>query len=250
MTDTRVITNSHVEVRIGTENAIANIKAPTIAELSAMVSARTAIRWDQFGLNVQASSLESDPTLDDEAGAQMRALLQFGGTMSFINPKPGSTGLRQQIKNMVIKPHTKLVIAIRGVVPKATAPGAGQVWYVFKVITDAQRHARADTGYSFSVNFRPLGEVGVNAIVPSAVATAVTVTAVGGATATVGTPKSFKAVYEGVDITVGATWTSSDSSKLEILPHGWAIPKAAGSVDITATYPGSAAGTPVAITVS
>ena len=250
MTDVRVQTNNNVEVRIGTAQAIADVKAPTAAELGAMISARTAIRWDQFGLGVQTSNMESDPTLDDEAGAQMRGLLQFGGTMSFINPKPGSTGLRKQIKDLVIKPHTELVVAIRGVLPKATAPAAGQVWNVFRVITDAQRHARADTGYSYSVNFRPRGEAGVNAIVKSAVPTAVTVTPVGGDTATVGTPKCFTAAYEGNNVSIGATWISSDSTVLEILPHGWAIPLKAGTAEVTATYPGSAAGTPVEITVS
>lgn len=250
MPDTRIVSNKVVEVRVGVDSAIADVTAPKITELNALVTLNEVIRWDSFGLNVQASSMESDPVLTDMANAQVRALLQFGGTLSLLEPKPGDAGVAAQAKNLLIKPHTKLVVAIRGMVPIGTAASAGQVWNVYRVVTDAENYSRADTGYSYSVNLRPRGDAGINAIVPAATAGAVTITPVGGATATVGAPKSFKAVYQGVDVTVGAKWASSDSTKLEILPHGWAIPKAAGSASISATYPGSAAGTPVSITVS
>lgn len=250
MVDTRVISNKAVEVRIGIDTAVVNAEAPTIAELNALLPINEVVRWDSFDLNVQASQMDEDPTLADEAGAQMRSLLQFGGTISLLNAKPGDTGIAKQAKDLLIKPHTKLVVAIRGMLPIGTAAAAGQVWNVYRVTTDAESHARADTGYSYSVNLRPRGSAGINAIVPSASPTAVVVTPQGGATATVGTPKSFKAAYEGVDITVGAQYLSSNPGVLEILPHGWGIPKAAGTAEITATYPGSAAGTPVEITVS
>ncbi|QIK61799.1 hypothetical protein G7068_16160 [Leucobacter viscericola] len=250
MTDTRVTSNKNVEVRLGVETAIANIDAATEAEINALVPARAAMRWDQFDLNVQASSMDEDPTLEDEAGAQMRALLQFGGTASFLTPKPGDTGIIKQIHDLVIVPHSKLVVAIRGVLPISTPAEAGQVWNLYRVITDAETHERADTGYSFKVNFRPLGQAGINAIVPSSPATSVTLTPVGGSTATIGKPLCLNALYEGNDITVGAQYTSSDDAVLEPLPHGWAIPKTAGTASITATYPGSAPGTPLSITVS
>lgn len=249
MADTRVLSNNFVEVRIGTENAIANIEAPTAGELSALLSAREVMRWDQFDLNVQASNMDEDPTLDDEAGTQIRSLLKFGGTASFLTPKPTDTGIAKQIRDLVIVPHTKLVIAIRGVLPKSTAPAAGQVWNVYKVVADAQSHGRSDTGYSYSVNFRPLGVAGINAIVPSSVATAVALTPAS-TSLTIGQPKPMKAVYEGIDVTVGAKYTSTAANVVEVTPNGWLIPKIAGTADITATYPGSAAGTPVSITVA
>lgn len=248
MADTRVISNLAVEVRIGLDSAIADVTKPSIAELNGLLAVHNDMRWDQFDLNVQASNMEEDPTLGDEAGAQMRSLLQFGGTMSFLVPKPGDSGSRTQVRDLVIKPHTKLVVAVRGVTPLGTPAAAGQVWNVYRVVTDAQSYARADTGYSYSVNFRPRGHAGINAIVPSAVATAVTLTP-RATTLTVGQPKPVKAVYEGVDVTIGAQYTTTDASVLEYLPNGWLVPKKAGTASISATYPGSAAGTPVEITV-
>lgn len=249
MTDTRVVSNKVVEVRIGIDSAIADILAPTAPELNAMLSANEAMRWDQFDLNVQASSMGEDPTLADAAGSQIRELLQFGGTASFLQKHQGdTTSIAARIHDLTIKPHTKLVVAIRGLVKIGTAATAGEVWNVFRVTTDAETRERGDSGYSYRVNFRPRGDAGINVIVPSASPTAVAITVP--ATATVGTPISCTALYEGNDITVGAKWESTDENVLEVLPHGWAIPKTAGSASITATYPGSAAGVATEVTVS
>ena len=118
----------------------------------------------------------------------------------------------------------------------------------YHVITDANNEQRGNKNRYYSINFRQKGGVGVNRIVPSAVATAVTIA--GGSTVTVGASIQLKATYEGNDITVGANWVSSDETKAVVTPHGRVIGIAAGPVNISATYPGSAAGTPKSITVS
>ena len=102
--DTRVTSNKFVEVRIGPDSAVANVNAPNISELNSLLVVNDDMRWDGFDLNVQASSMEEDPTLSDEAGAQMRSLLQFGGTASFLVPTPDDTGTRKAVRDMVIVP--------------------------------------------------------------------------------------------------------------------------------------------------
>ena len=249
--DSRILSNRYVSVFLGVETAISNFEAPALAQLRALVPANEAIRWDQYDLNIQASNMESDPTLADAAGAQIRGLMQFGGTISFLEPRPGDTSVLKQVQDLVSKKHARLVVAVRVGLPVATPLEAGQVINVYHVAADAQTQERGETGYSYRANFRPLGDVGPNAIIPSATAKPVVLTKAlpSGSSISVGDVVNLKAAYEGRDITVGATYQSSDKSVIDFGAHGWGVAKKNGTVSVTATYPGSAAGTALELTV-
>ena len=63
---------------------------------------------------------------------------QWGGSASFLQPKISDlTSILRQAYDLLITPHVKLVVAIRDMVPIGTAAAAGQVWSVYRVITDA-----------------------------------------------------------------------------------------------------------------
>lgn len=251
MVDKRVLSNKRVAVRIGPDTAIADYQNPQLDEILSLTNVSGAIRWDGFDLNVEASSQGDDRTLEDEAGSQIRLFTQFGGSISFLTPKDNDTSSVVRVTRELVKtPHTKLAVAVRELILNSVGVVVGQVWNVYRVITDANRHARAETGYSYAINFRPQDDVGINRIIPPATPVAVTLTAVGSTSGPVGTPGFVRAAYLGNNITIGAEYVSSDPDVVEIAPNGAYIRKATGSADITATYPGSLPSTALEITVA
>ena len=65
----------------------------------------------------------------------------------------------------------------------------------------------------------------------------------------VGAPKVVKVSYQGRNITIGAKYASSNEAVVKVR-HGILIPVAAGSATLTVSYPGAAALTPIAVTVT
>lgn len=246
---TKIGSNQNTLFSVGPKVAVADPRDPKLAELAALTNVSEAVKWDGFDFNVEASEQDEDRALTDAAGAATRGYENFGGSVSFFKPLADDTSSIYRVaRNIAGKMHTELAAVQRDGLPASTPFAAGQVVNVFHVISDARQEQRGDKNRYWTTNLKSKGFVGINRIIPSAVPTAVAIT--GTATVTVDKSVQLHATYEGNDITVGAVWKSSDETKAIVTKHGIVIGVAVGPVDITATYPGSAAGTPTSVTVS
>lgn len=246
---TKIKSNQNTGLWIGPASAVADKLDPKLAELLTLENVSEATKWDGFDFNVEASDQDEDRALTDAAGASSRGYENFGGNVSFYKPQPDDTSSAyRKARNIAGKMHTELTVVQRDGLPASTPFAAGQVVNVFHVISDARQEQRGDKNRYWTTNLKSKGFVGINRIIPSAVPTAVAIT--GGATVAVDKTIQLHATYEGNDITVGAVWKSSNESVAVVTKHGIVIGISEGTADITATYPGSAAGTPTAFTVS
>lgn len=249
MTAKKINSNKNTGLWIGPKSAVPDVLNPTIPQLESLRNVSEATKWDGYDFGLEASEQDEDRAITDAAGASTRGYENFGGGISFFMPRPADTSsIYRTTRNLVAVPHTELVIVQRDGYPASTPFEAGQVVNVYHVITDANAHQRGDKNRYYNIDFKPKGFVGVNRILPALTPNAVEIT--GSATVTVGAAIQLRATYEGNDITVGADWVTSDESKAIVTKHGWVIGVSAGPVSINATYPGSAAGTAKAITVS
>jgi len=252
--DKRVLANQLVTVLIGPDTAIADYEKPTLAELQSLTNVSGAINWDSFDYNVQASDTADDRTLTDAAGAKSRQSSNFGGNIEFVTPKPDDVSSIYRTAYSILKgDRPKLAVVIRVNKSNSAPIAAGDVVNAYRTLADAHSLVRASQNkpsYGYKVNFTPQDDIGVNRIVPAATATAVTLTPSSTLALTVGAVKFLKAAYQGVNITVGAQYVSDDETKVVVTEHGAVIGIAAGTANVTATYPGSAAGTELVVTVS
>lgn len=245
----KIASNKNTLLALGPKTAVPDVLDPKLAELLTTTNVSEATKWDGYDFGIESSEQDEDRALTDSATAATRGYENFGGTVNFYTPRPSDTSsIYRKARNLAGVPHTELVNIQRDGYPAAAPFAAGQVINTYHTITDARGEQRGDKNRYWSTDFKPKGFVGINRIVPSTTAKPVAVT--GGTTVAAGATTQLKAVYEGNDITVGAEWRSSDESKAVVTKHGIVIGVAAGTVNITATYPGSAAGTAKAITVS
>lgn len=251
MPSTRVLSNKRILFALGPATAIANWEKPTLAAATSLKNVSEATRWDGFDINIDASNSGDDRSLTDEAEAQSRAEAQFGGGAAFFTPKPSDTSsILRQTRNIVKTPRVELAALVRTVLKNSVALKAGDEVNIYRVMTDAPRHERGDVSYAYSIQFVSRDDLVVNYILPSATPTAVTLTPSTADTGTVGTVGFMTARYEGRNVTIGATYTSSDPTVIEALPHGAFRRLKVGTATITATYPGSAAGVARSFTVT
>lgn len=250
MTDIRVLSNKRVAVYLGPDTAIADYDHPTLAELQSLTNVSEAVKWDGFDFNLEASDQQDDRSLTDEAGAQDRSYDQFGGSIAFFTPKQtDQTSILRTVRNIVAKPHTKLAVVVRVITLNSVGLATGDEINAYRTITDATRHERSEASMYYTVNFRPQDDMVSNYVVPSSTAAAPVITTDTAAIDVDGIAFA-KAVYEGVNVTIGTEWTSSDSAVAEVTPHGIVIGKSAGTAEITGTVPGAAEATAVEVTVA
>lgn len=251
MANTKVISNQHIQVRIGADTEIDNWDAPTLADINALADVSSAINWDGFDFNIEGSEQSDDRVLTDAAGAQSRQYDQFGGSMSFVRPEQtDTTSVYRIARDIVATPRTFLAIAVRVVLPSTTAPAAGQSWNVYRVETDTKAEGRGDVSHFYTIPFASRDEMVAEYVLPSASPTAVTLTPSAAATPTVGTVGFITASYEGRNVTAGAKWSSSNPAVVEVSPHGVWRAVSVGAANVIASYPGGLASTARAYTVS
>ena len=244
----KINANKNTLLAIGPKSAVADVLKPTLAELSSLTNVSEAVKWDGYDFGVQASEQDEDRALTDAAGAASRGYENYGGSVNFFSPVPSDTSsVVRQARNLVSKPHTELAAVTRDGYPASEPFAAGQGENTYHIITDANSEQRGDKNRYYTIGMKAKGFVGVNRIIPSSPATAVTIT--GSATVDVDEAVQLKAMYEGNNITIGAQWVSSDESIAIVTPHGLVIGVSDGEVEISATYPGSAVGPAFEITV-
>lgn len=249
MPSLKIDSNKNTLLAVGPITAVDSVLEPTLAEGQSLTNVSEAAKWDGFDFGTQASEQDQDHALTDSATAATRGYENFGGGIAFFSPVPNDTSsIVRTARNLVSTPHTELAVLTRDGYPASTPLAAGQVVNTYHVITDANSEQRGDKNRYYTIDFKSKGFSGVNRIIPSAVPTAVAIT--GPAAVAVGETVQLDAVYEGNDINIGAQWVSSDDSVAVVTKHGIVIGISAGTVEITATYPGSAAGTAHEVVVS
>lgn len=248
---TKVLSNQRVAVRAGLASAVSDWSAATLAEITALTDVSGAVNWSSFDLNIQASQQTDDRTLTDGAGSQSRSpFTSFGGPMEFVNPRvDDSASVFRTAYDIFATPRVELAVAVRYGRLNSAAPAAGDRWTVYHVITDAVAFGANDVSRYYSVNMIARDDILPDYILPAASPSAVVVDEVSAAVS-VGDLVFASAAYEGWDITKEATWTSSDEGDLVAVHPGIFRAVAAGAPTITASYPGSGAATPVAITIT
>lgn len=251
MTDTRVLSNQRVTVWIGADTAIVDYTAPKASEIAAMLNVSEAIRWNGFDLNIQASSTDTDVSLTDAAGAKSRSYTNFGGHIAFFAPKVGDTSsLLYTTRQLVKVPRTRLAVVVRTITLNSVGAAAADEVNAYHVITDSNSYDRGKVSYAYAINFKSLNDIGVNAILAPAAPVAVVTTPAATLAITTGTVKYITVKYQGSNVTKGATYVSSNPLIATVDKNGVVVGVLAGTCNITVTYPGSAAGTPIAVTVS
>lgn len=250
MVDKRQESNKRIAFSLGPVSAVADVEDATLAELGTLTNVSEATKWDGFDFNLEASARDEDRALTDAVGAAERGYDQYGGNVSFFTPEADDTSsIYRRARNLVSGLHTQLIATLRPGLPASTPWAPGQVYNIFKVITDANRHLRGDKNRFYTIALKSRGAVGVNRIVPSAIPKPVDITPAGPITVGVGESVQLRAEYEGNDITVGARYQVDDQSIAVVTKHGIVIGLTAGSTTVTPSFPGSAAGTPITITV-
>lgn len=251
----RDLANKRITFWLGAANAIANLAAPSVIEINAMLMASAATRWDGFDFGAQESDQVDDRSLDDDAGAVLRGFAQFGGAVPFFMPKKADTSsILRQVFNLLKTPRTELVVVERVGFKSTSQPAAaGDIVNVYRILTDGfNPDTEGDGGYAYIVNFLPKGDIYPWVTVPAAAPASIAL--VGGATLALtaaGTAVGLRgATYQGFDLTARATWLSSDPTKATVDAHGIIKAVAAGTANITATYPGATASTACVVTVT
>jgi hypothetical protein len=251
MTNTRVLSNQRVTVLIGPDTAIADYTQPKLAELLTLTNVSEAIRWNGFDFNIAASASDTDVSLTDAAGSKARSYATFGGHIAFFTPKPtDTTSILHTARQLVKVPRTRIAVAIRVVTLNTQGAAIGDVWNVYRTITDTNTHERGKVSYAYSIAFKPQDDVGVNRVITAASPGKVILTPGATLAATVGSVKFITATFEGVNVTKGATYVSDNPAVATINSHGILTAVTAGTANITATYPGSAVSTTLAVTCS
>lgn len=252
---TKIISNKNVALFGGLSGVFpADWTKPTLAELGALSPVSEAVRWNSFGVNVQASNQIDSRVLSDGAGAQERGYAQFGGDMQVRQPVAGDTTSSYAVaKGIFGAPNVQTIAALRSVTEVSQNIAGGQEFaYIMHTLTDAQSFGRDDeAAIYYGVTLLPQSDLLVNYVVPDG-ATKVALTA-SAATVTTTSLIFVKALYFGIDVTKQVVWTISDATKLEMLHPGIFRGVAAGSATISATFAGDSAtapAAPVSITVS
>jgi len=249
MPATKIKSNKSTGLWLGPRSAVPDILRPTLAQLLTLINVSEATKWDGYDFGPEASEQDEDRALTDSASAASRGYEQYGGSISFYNPLPSDTSSIYRVtRNLVLAPHTELVLVQRDGYSVDTPWDEGQVFNIFHVITDANSEQRGDKKRFYTIDFKNKGYAGINRIVPSATPSAVAITP---ATPVVEAGESIqlRAAYEGVDITVGAEWSIDDETIAIVTPHGKLIGVAEGEALVSAAFPGGVTGT-VAIDVT
>lgn len=258
MPDTKITSNGNVELWAVPVTGIANILAPTAAEINAGVVLGNAVAWEgsDFPANDSSNDVD-DRSILDLGNATSRGFAQFAATLAFFRPNPGDTTSEYGLAWTFFKtPRVPVILvarALQGTTGVHVNASAGQWVNLYQFITDTVNDdTEGEDSYKYIVNFLPQGNLAVNTQVKNASAATVTPTTLSVTVAAgVNHSKTLRAVLGGNRATNVVTWTSADTTKATVSKNGVVTGVAAGSTTITANHPSaSAASTTVAITVT
>lgn len=131
-----------ISVSIGPANAVANVNAPTAAELNAMQNIAHALSWQDWDFGIQASETVNEPSFADPANFTDFGAATYGGGMSLFVPRKYDDASNELslAYDLTDKPGTLLLIAIRvdGEKRNSTPFADGDYVHVFLAMTDGE----------------------------------------------------------------------------------------------------------------
>lgn len=251
MTDVRVPASGNIRVWWALENAFADYRNPTVAEINATLDISDAISWNDFDFNLEASNQIEDPAITALGKVIDRGYTNWGGSLSLYYPRSfdDASSVYSLAYDALDAPRTKgfLVLRIDGEESGAQV-AQGDIVHVFKVITDG--YAEAITGeeaFRYTVTFLPQGDFAVRTVAAGVSANLVVLS-----DSTLATSANdvdvLTGTWGGRKYTNGLEWTSSNVDVARVR-HGVVTSVAAGTATITATAPNGQNAT-CAVTVS
>jgi hypothetical protein len=246
---TRQISNGNVTV--WWVPSIANGAAPTATEINAGKNLSAAISWNNFELGSSGSADVDDRAITDLGNAISRGFPDFGATLAFFREanSSDSASIYQQAFTLFKTPGLTgyLVVRYGQALPSAVA-AIGDVVSVYKVQTDrVSDDTEGDDSVKFEVNFLPQGALWEHTLVSPAgtlTATPTTLSLAAGKTGRV------KITLAGKDVTAGAVYSSSDSTKAVANNGGTTLAVSAGSATITVSHPSATGTATVTVTIT
>lgn len=242
----RLNSMGNVRFRLYADGAFSNLRWPTAAELNAGQELEQVTLWDSFSVGIQASDTSDAVPIGAKAAVVRRGAANYGGNASFWYP-----GYREDMTNaaalvyLALKQlHTPgyVALSVDGEIGEPGQPAsdmtfaAGDLVTVMRIVTDEWTDSiTGEDAFYYTRNFLKAGGLASYTVVSSATpALVVTATA-----PTAGEPGFATATVEGRDYTRGVRWSTSDASVATVSATGVIRRVAAGSVEITATLPGS-----------
>lgn len=258
MADLKVTSNGNVEIWAVPVSGVANINAPTAAEINAGVVLSNAVAWEgsDFPANDESNDVD-DRSILDKGNATSRGFAQFGATLAFFRPVQGDTTSEYATAWTFFKtPRVPVILVVRvlqGTEGVHSNVVAGQWVTLYQFITDTVNDdTEGEDSYKYIVNFLPQGNLAVNTQVKNAAPATVSPTTLA-LTAAVGAAhsKPLRAVLGGKRATQVVTWTSANPAIATVSTNGVVTGITAGSTTVVANHPSaSAASTTVAVTVT
>lgn len=247
--------DQNITVAIGPANSVANVNAPTAAELNAMQNISHALSWQDWDFGIQASETVNEPSFADPSNYTDFGAANYGGGMSMFYPKnyDDPSNELSLAYDLTDKPGTLLLIAIRidGDKKNSTAFANGDYVHVFLAMTDSETNSlqgadalRRTIGLLQQSVFAVYTLVGSLTTPPVPAETTVAVAA--------GASVRVPVTVLGREFTNACEFRSSDPSKVRAGRGGVITGVAAGTATVTVTnpYTGESAAAPIAVTVS
>lgn len=245
--------DQNVTVAIGPANAVANVNAPTAAELNAMQPIAHALSWQDWDFGIQASETVNEPSFADPANFTDFGAAAYGGGMSMFMPKryDDASNELSVAYDLTDKPGTLLLIAIRvdGEKRNSTPFADGDYVHVFLAMTDSETNTiqgadalRRTVGLLQQSVFAVYTIVGslATAPVPASATLAVTV----------GQSVRLPVTVLGREFTNACEFSSDDPAVATAGRGGIVTGVSAGTADVTVTNPYTGVTATVAVTVS
>lgn len=232
---------------------IANVDAPTPAEINAGLNVTDAIRIDGFDFGPEESDDVDDRSFGDSASATYAGFQQFGGTVVAYEPNvEDTTSVAFQAREILAAYRETFywVERIADGKTKEDAAAAGDYVSVFRVQTGSKQFDTSDRnlGITYAVSLTPQGDVAINTLVATSTAPTYAPTTLAVA---VGAHGVIKATLASRDITRGGQWVSSAPLIASVSPNGVVTGLSAGTATITTVHPSATGpGTGTAVTVS
>lgn len=247
--------NTNMRVDFYPTNGFANYASPTVTELNAGTNLSKAISWNNFSFKLNSSTTTNDPSLADAANVTDRGAIQYGGSMSFYYPGPGTLGADSYsvAYAALSQPRTVgyIVLRVDGNKPTTTAYAAGDIIHVFLVETDSQTNEIVGEGaFTYTVGFISQGTAAIHAVATTGAPTVAVTPATLALTAASSQKSRIKATVNAREYTNGVAWASSDVTKASVSRAGVVTALSPGSVTITATHAASGQTSTCAVTVS
>lgn len=251
MVDQKVFAAGRVSVWWVPDGGIADINAPTDAEINAGIPLSHAIAWENYELAASESDDVDDRSLMDLGNATSRGSAQFGGTLSFFrdrNPNDTTSPYVQAFEAFrTPRAYGYLVVRVLQNVQGEQTPAApGQDVSIYRFVADTFiDDTEGDDSVKFTVNFQPQGMLAVYTKVAGGTLVVDPTTV----EVAVGEAAKVTATVDGMNVSSGARWIADDTSVAYASPFGVVKGNAAGTTDVTVDFPGAGSAT-VSVTVT